>query len=76
MSAKKISDNFVAPIAVVQKTKNDMAFYKANPDVAKGRGATAPALPESDDNYSDDNYDENFDELEDEEDAKFERMRR
>ena len=76
MSEKKIADNFVAPIAVVKKTQQDMAYFKANPEVAKGRGAIASAMPESEEDYSDDNYDDNFDEPDDEEDAKFEKMRR
>ena len=73
--SKKVDDNLVAPMAMVKKTKQDLAYLKENPRPPsaipkQGRGSRATsAAKESDDDYSDDNYDEN-DFAEDDDDGK------
>ena len=74
--SKKVDDKLVAPMAMVQKTKQDLAYLKENPRPPsaipkKGRnGSRAPAAQDSDDDYSDDNYDENDFAEDDDDDGK------
>jgi hypothetical protein len=62
-----VSDNFVAPKVMVEKTKNELAHLKANPRPDSsvrgkvGSRGSAAKLPDDDDDYSDDNYEEDFD---------------
>ena len=76
---KRVGDNFVAPMQMVQKTKQDMEYYKANPrPISAYKNKGGPSLKDDDDDYSDDNYEENeFDEGADaEEDLKLEKLRK
>ena len=73
---RKVDDRFVAPKALVERTKQDLAFLKENPRPPsamprKGAAGRAPAADNGDDDdYSDDNYDENDFADDDDEGAK------
>lgn len=62
---KKVDDRLVAPKVLVQKTKEQLAFYKENP-------RPISSMPKKDsDEYSDEVYDDGFEEVNNE-DAKLE----
>lgn len=76
--SKKLDDKMVAPLAMVKKTKQDLAFYKENPRPPSSIPNKKKLAQDSDDYSDDDNYDENFDEDVDdnEADLKLEKLRK
>ena len=81
---KRVTDQFVRPVALKEKTQMSLANQRANPRPPSSSGRKAAAQSKllaqnssGDSNYSEDNYDNDFDENEDKEaDLKLEKLRK